>query len=59
MIYNPPQTRLLAEAVNLDMPCENGLSMLVHQAARSLSIWTKQDISSAAMFSSAKLALKQ
>ena len=58
MIYNPPQTRLLAEAVNLDMPCENGLSMLVHQAARSLSIWTKQDISSAAMFSSAKLALK-
>jgi shikimate 5-dehydrogenase len=41
------------------MSCENGLSMLVHQAARSLSIWTKQDISSGAMFSSAKLALKQ
>jgi shikimate dehydrogenase len=58
MIYNPARTGLLAEAVNLGMPCENGLSMLVHQAARSLSIWTKQDISSTTMFLSAKLALK-
>lgn len=59
MIYNPARTGLLAEAVNLGMPCDNGLSMLVHQAARSLSIWTKQDISSTTMFLSAKLALKQ
>jgi shikimate dehydrogenase len=40
MIYNPPQTALLAQAGRLGVPAANGLSMLVHQGAKSLEIWT-------------------
>ena len=58
MIYNPAETPLLEEARARGMACENGLSMLVHQAARSLEIWTGQQISVEAMFSGARAALK-
>ena len=40
MIYNPPQTRLLRQADFLGLPHANGLSMLVHQGAKSLEIWS-------------------
>jgi len=40
MIYNPPQTRLLAQARSLGLPHANGLGMLVHQGAKALEIWT-------------------
>ena len=40
MIYNPPRTRLLAQAEALGIPCANGLGMLVHQGAKSLEIWS-------------------
>ncbi|HEX2852714.1 MAG TPA: shikimate dehydrogenase [Opitutaceae bacterium] len=40
MIYNPPVTPLLAAASALGIPQANGLSMLVHQGARSLEIWS-------------------
>jgi shikimate dehydrogenase len=40
MIYNPPETRLLAEAQALGLPRAHGLSMLVHQGAKSLEIWS-------------------
>ena len=40
MIYNPPRTRLLAQARALGLPHANGLGMLVHQGAKSLEIWT-------------------
>jgi len=40
MIYNPPQTPLLRAAAALDVPHANGLSMLVHQGAKSLEIWS-------------------
>ena len=40
MIYNPPGTPFLARARALGIPCANGLSMLVHQGAKSLEIWT-------------------
>ena len=40
MIYNPPVTPLLARAGDLGIPFANGLSMLVHQGAKSLEIWT-------------------
>ena len=36
MVYNPPETRLLAHAKDLECPHVNGLGMLVGQAARSL-----------------------
>lgn len=40
MIYRPPQTALLRQAAELGIPNANGLSMLVHQGARSLELWT-------------------
>jgi shikimate dehydrogenase len=40
MIYNPPRTPLLDAASQLGLPNANGLSMLVHQGAKALEIWT-------------------
>lgn len=42
MIYNPPQTPLLraAAAAAAGIPNANGLSMLVHQGAKALEIWS-------------------
>jgi shikimate dehydrogenase len=40
MIYNPAETPLLAAARASGLPVANGLSMLVHQGARALEIWT-------------------
>lgn len=40
MIYNPPQTPLLRAAAKLGVPHANGLSMLVHQGAKALEIWS-------------------
>lgn len=42
MIYNPPLTPLLRDAEARRIPFANGLSMLVHQGAKSLSLWTGQ-----------------
>ncbi|MEY4939608.1 MAG: hypothetical protein RIQ93_1343 [Verrucomicrobiota bacterium] len=42
MIYNPPQTQLLRAASQQGIPHANGLSMLVHQGAKALEIWTEQ-----------------
>ena len=40
MIYRPKKTALLREAAEMGVACANGLSMLVHQGARSLEMWT-------------------
>ena len=40
MIYRPAQTALLRQAAGLGIAHANGLSMLIHQGARSLEIWT-------------------
>ena len=40
MIYNPPQTTLLRRAMEIGIPCANGLGMLVHQGAKALEIWS-------------------
>lgn len=40
MIYNPPRTPLLQNAEARGIPVANGLSMLVYQGAKSLSLWT-------------------
>jgi len=50
MIYNPPETALLKEARMLGMSRANGLSMLVHQAAKALEIWTNEQVCSDSMF---------
>ena len=57
MIYNPPETLLLKQARSMGMQSENGLSMLVYQAVRSLEIWTKEKVSAEAMFSAARATL--
>jgi len=40
MIYNPPETPLLRCARELRIPHANGLSMLIHQGAKALEIWS-------------------
>jgi shikimate dehydrogenase len=57
MVYNPPQTPLLAEAARLGIPGANGLSMLVHQGARALGLWTGAAVPTAEMRRAATTAL--
>jgi shikimate dehydrogenase len=57
MIYNPPQTPLLKRASDQGLPAANGLSMLVHQGARSLEIWSKQEVDAHAMSVAARHVL--
>ncbi len=57
MIYRPPQTALLRQAAELGLPHANGLSMLVHQGARSLEIWTGATAPVAVMQAAAQSAL--
>ncbi|MFI5357946.1 MAG: shikimate dehydrogenase, partial [Opitutales bacterium] len=40
MIYNPPLPPLVRAARALGLPQANGLSMLVHQGAKALEIWS-------------------
>jgi shikimate dehydrogenase len=40
IIYNPPRTRLLADAEAAGARTQNGLPMLVHQAAVAFELWT-------------------
>ncbi|HEX2860391.1 MAG TPA: shikimate dehydrogenase [Lacunisphaera sp.] len=58
MVYNPPQTTLLREAAALGLPGANGLSMLVHQGARALEIWTGARVPAAVMQAAAASALQ-
>lgn len=57
MIYRPPQTALSRQAADLGLHHANGLAMLVHQGARSLSLWTGASVPVATMQSAATAAL--
>ena len=59
MIYNPPQTAFLRAAAARGLPLANGLSMLVHQGAKSLEIWSGAPAASTAptMLAAARAAL--
>jgi Shikimate 5-dehydrogenase len=59
MIYNPPETRLLAQARELGILAASGLSMLVHQGARALEIWTGVSVPVEAMRTAAEGALRR
>ncbi len=50
MIYNPPETALIKQAKQHGYATANGLSMLVHQAAKSLRYWTGAEVPVSAMF---------
>lgn len=58
MIYNPPRTPLLCMAEQLDIPHGNGLSMLIHQGAKALAIWSNADVPVAVMRAAAEAALR-
>ena len=58
MIYNPPETPLLAQARALGIPAANGLSMLVHQGVRSLEIWSGAVVPVDAMRAAVHSAIK-
>jgi len=57
MIYNPAQTTLLKEARAHGLKTANGLSMLVHQGARALEIWSHEAVSADSMMTAALHAL--
>lgn len=59
MIYNPPETPLLAAARARGLPAANGLSMLVHQGARALELWTGVPVPIDAMRQAARAALSR
>ena len=40
LVYNPYRTRLILDAIDLGIPCANGLRMLVVQALAARRIWT-------------------
>jgi shikimate dehydrogenase len=58
MIYNPSKTALLNEAEARGLKVANGLSMLVHQGARALEIWTNKTVSASVMMKAACAALE-
>ncbi|MEO6996301.1 MAG: shikimate dehydrogenase, partial [Lacunisphaera sp.] len=57
MIYRPAQTALLRQAATLGIPNANGLSMLVHQGAASLEIWTGEKAPIATMDQAVRRAI--
>lgn len=59
MIYRPTQTALLRQAAALGIPNANGLSMLVHQGAASLSRWTGETAPVDVMKKAVKQALEE
>ena len=44
MIYQPAETRLLAQAREAGCRVANGLGMLLYQGARALEIWTEGEV---------------
>ncbi|MBI1884881.1 MAG: shikimate dehydrogenase [Chloroflexi bacterium] len=58
LVYNPPETRLLAAARKRGARAVGGLSMLVYQGADSFRLWTGLEPPVDVMFRAAKAALK-
>jgi len=57
MVYNPPVTPLLQAAQALGLRAANGLTMLVHQGARALEIWTDATVRADIMLRACRDAL--
>lgn len=57
MIYNPTETKLLKQAHELGLKGANGLSMLIHQGARALEIWSDAEVEAHTMMTAARHAL--
>jgi shikimate dehydrogenase len=57
LVYNPPETPLVAAARSRGATAVSGLGMLVYQAAESFRLWTGQDAPVDAMLSAGRAAL--
>ena len=57
MIYHPTEVQLFARANNI--PCADGRGMLLHQGARSFSLWTEKAAPLAAMRAALDAALNK
>ncbi|PDH30397.1 MAG: shikimate dehydrogenase [Puniceicoccaceae bacterium MED-G31] len=57
MIYNPCSTQFIREAQSCGLLAANGLSMLVHQGAHSLRLWSKKKVDERSMLEAAMEAL--
>ena len=58
MIYNPSKTLLMKQAGERGLKTANGLSMLVHQGAKALEIWTQETVDTGVMMAAARDASK-
>lgn len=43
IIYNPPQTPLIKKALKKEIPCMNGIDMLLYQGVEAFEIWTGEN----------------
>ena len=59
VVFNPPETRLLAAAKKRGLPTLDGLSMLVYQGVIAFEMWTGQSPDEAAMKSALRAALAE
>lgn len=57
MVYNPRETALYRVAVAQGRSAATGLSMLVHQGAKAMELWTGQSVDSDCMYQAAETAL--
>ncbi len=57
VVFNPPETRLLAAARRLGLPVLDGLSMLVYQGVIGFELWTGQNPNEAVMKQALRSAL--
>ena len=58
LVYNPPETPLLAAAKRAGIPGTSGLTMLLHQAAKAYELWLGSPPDMRAMEAAAKEALR-
>ena len=58
MVYNPPMTPLLTEAVKSGAFIVGGLPMLIYQGASAFELWTNVTPPISVMFTAAENALE-
>ena len=59
VVFNPPETQLLAAARKRGLPTLDGLSMLVYQGVIAFEMWTGQSPDEVAMKSALSAALQE
>lgn len=57
VVYNPPLTPFLEQAMSAHLPAEGGLSMLVGQAAQAIRLWLRVEPPLDAMMQRAQVAI--